>query len=111
MANLNQFQHTFTGRYKYFSTTCIEHKDNGQKLIITRRKEQTDNKPLEFLLCITANGQRNYVSSLYPVDDNYCFEKTGKVYFMELLADEVIISENSNYRSIIQSWLSRSKKV
>lgn len=104
MTNLQRFSKDYSGRYYFFLTSYLKHETNQTELVFSQRKNLTPDKPPLFLLEIDNTGKRQYLSSLYPVNSDYCFEKFGKVYFMQMNTTFVDVKLANEYRNLILNY-------
>lgn len=67
--------------------------------ILISERRQPSSKPRLFILHRAPNGQRTYVSSLYPIDESneiYKFDYFAKKYLLSLEPDRATIQPLSN---------------
>ena len=63
---------------------------HGRTFLIANRNNPTSKKPPTYLLEILPDGQRKYISSLYPLDTPGCYrmEKNGVWYVLDVSTQE-----------------------
>ena len=100
-----------TGQYEIINTGSFKNSANGLKLFIGRSKQP--NKPNELLLYLdTETNQRKWVSGLFPVGKNYCFDKSGKRFMLTIDFDNgtAEIFECIECQKIIHTWYVKNLK-
>jgi hypothetical protein len=82
---------TLKGHYKMIDANIYQ-SENGLKLIVSRRKNARVGLASHFLLKVDDKGQREYLSSLYRVDDyTYNIEVNRHRYQVKLSDDALMI--------------------
>ena len=81
------------GTYKLASSGYYQAEGKRESIIISKRKYAKPGMSSLFMLVASADGQRTYISSLYPISrSTYSIEKNGNRYVVTIGEDHLSIT-------------------
>ena len=88
----SKYMATLKGHYKMIEANIYQ-SENGQKLIVSRRKNARPGLASHFLLKVDEKGQKEYLSSLYRVDDYTYNIEVNRHRYQVKLSDNALMIE------------------